>query len=159
MHPTVRVKGFEVLLDAFATWEEEVFFLSLVGPREAVRAVLAAWVRGSEDLFIGGKRYPGRWRSERRFRVERLAGKHYHGIGWVPGHYYARKEDEKAERLWVSRTYGVPIPEEKGIWKDVRAHLLMEGHGVVALRDPSDYWESREIKRILSRLGKKAPAP
>ena len=154
----VRVKGFEALLDAYAVWEGEVYFLSLVGSREAVRAILAAWVRGGEDLFIGNTRYEGYWGSGRRFRVERLAGKHYHGIGYKEGHYYAREEDPKAERLWVSRNYGVPIPEEKGIWRDVRAHLLMEGHRVVALRNPSGYWESLEIKRILSRLREAAAA-
>jgi len=149
--PTVRFKGQEVLLDAYATVEDTIYFLSVVGPREAVRAVLAAWVRGGEDLFVKGKRYPGRWSPDRRFRVERLAGKSYHGVGYVEGHYYAREADEKAERLWVSRAYGVPIPEEKGIWQDVRALLLMEGWNMVGLRAPG-YLDNLKIGDFLKRL-------
>jgi hypothetical protein len=154
--PTVRFKGQEVLLDAYAAVEDYIYFLSVVGPREAVRAVLAAWVRGGEDLFVKGERYPGRWSPDRRFRVERLAGKSYHGIGYVEGHYYAREADEKAERLWVSRAYGVPIPEEKGIWQDVRALLLMEGWNMVGLRAPG-YLDALEIKGILKRLKDEEP--
>jgi hypothetical protein len=154
--PTVRFKGQEVLLDAYAAVEDYIYFLSVVGPREAVRAVLAAWVRGGEDLFVKGERYPGRWSPDRRFRVERLAGKSYHGIGYVEGHYYAREADEKAERLWVSRAYGVPIPEEKGIWQDVRELLLMEGWNMVGLRAPG-YLDALEIKGILKRLKDEEP--
>jgi hypothetical protein len=156
--PTVRVKGQEVLLDAYAAVEDYIYFLSVVGPREAVRAVLAAWTRGGEDLFVKGERYPGRWSPGKRFKVERLTGKSYHGIGYVEGHYYAREADEKAERLWVSRAVGVPIPEEKGIWRDVRALLLMEGWNMVGLRTPG-YLDDLEIKDILKRLkGEESPA-
>jgi len=149
--PTARVKGQEVLLDAYTAVEDYIYFLSVVGPREAVRAVLAAWIRGGEDLFVKGERYPGRWAPGKRFKVERLAGKSYHGIGYVGGHYYAREADEKAERLWVSRAVGVPIPEEKGIWQDVRALLLMEGWNMVGLRAPG-YLDALEIKDMLKRL-------
>jgi hypothetical protein len=83
--------------------------------------------------------------------VERLAGKSYHGIGYVEGHYYAREADEKAERLWVSRAYGVPIPEEKNIWQDVRALLLMKGWNMVGFRAPG-YLDELKIKGFLERL-------
>jgi hypothetical protein len=86
-----------------------------------------------------------------------LAGKGYHGIGWVEGHYYAREADEKAERLWVSRAFGVPIPEEKGIWRDVRNLLLMEGWNMVGLRAPG-YLDILEIKDTLKRLKEESPA-
>jgi hypothetical protein len=59
-------------------------------------------------------------------------------------------------RLWVSRALGVPIPEEKGIWKDARSLLLMEGWNMVGLRVPG-YLDVLEIKDMLKRLKEEEP--
>lgn len=142
-------EGLEALVEAYAKEGKTLYFLSLVGPRESVRGILAAWAKGRE-IRLDGEAFFSHW-GGKGFMVERLARGTYHGIGYAKGLYYAREEDERRERLWASRKAEFPIPKE--VWEELRPKLLLEGKGVVTLLPPSRYQVEELLRRVESRKG------
>ena len=109
--------GAKVLLEAAAwkpSWDGKtafLVFLSVVGPREAVRAVLAGWATGkSLSLHLEGKALQGErgGYGKTRYATHRL-GRLYHGVGWVEGYFYARERDDRKAALWLSRQAEAPV--------------------------------------------------
>lgn len=141
----VSFKGLQAVGDAHAVDEHNTLYLiSLTGPREAVRGILAGWAKG-ENIYLGVQQARPPWR-DKSFLVERVGPGVYHGLGYVKGYYFARQEDPYQERLWASRQVEIPIPE--GAWALLRPKILLGGRGVIGLRPPSRY----EIKEILHKI-------
>ena len=127
-------KGLRVQVEAMVCnkWQT-CYLLSVVGPREAVRGVLAAWAKG-ENVLIEGQRYSAPYRPK-SFRSAQLGANVAHGIGYVKGCYFAREPEPYRERLWASRQAEVPIPEE--IWPEIRESLRLEGYRALGLEVPN----------------------
>lgn len=115
--PWIGHGGVRVLLEAAAwrkpAWSDEacLLFLSVVGPREAVRAVLAAWA--SHRLltgFVAGRLLKGSREYEKvHYATVKLPGNLYHGVGWTEGYYFARERDDRKAALWLSRQAEAPV--------------------------------------------------
>ncbi|AFH40180.1 hypothetical protein [Thermus thermophilus] len=151
-----RFEGLEALVEAYALEEGRLVFLSLVGPREAVRGILAAWAKGeSLSLYTprGLKRAWSGW-GRKTFATTRLEGGLHHGIGRHVGYYFAREEDPRAERLWASRAAEVPIPE--AVWGAVREEIALEAYRVVALARPNPWSVRRRIQESFREGGGRA---
>lgn len=141
----VSFDGLQAVGDAYAMDRDNTLYLiSIAGPREAVRGILAGWAKG-ESLYLGVQQARGSWRSK-SFLVERVGPGVYHGLGYVKGYYYARQENPYRERLWASRQVEIPLPE--GVWTLLRPRILLKGQGVIGLRPPSKY----EVKEILEKI-------
>lgn len=109
--------GAKVLLEAAAwkpSWDGKtafLHFLSVVGPREAVRAVLAGWATGkSLSVHLEGKALQGErgGYGKTRYATHRL-GRLYHGVGYEEGYYFARERDDRKAALWLSRKVEAPV--------------------------------------------------
>jgi hypothetical protein len=149
-----RFEGLEALVDAYALENGRLVFLSLVGPREAVRGILAAWAKGEiVSLYTpqGVKRAWSGW-GQKTFATTRLEGGLHHGVGRLLGYYFAREEDPKAERLWASRAAEVPIPE--AVWGAVREEIALEAYRMVALARPSTWSVRGRIQEHFRERGR-----
>lgn len=108
-------------------------FLSLVGPREAVRGILAA-LASHKEISVqtegGWKRARRTWK-EAHIGTEPLRGNIVHGAFWSEGVYVAREPDPRREALWLSRQLGkpvhpnwIPLLEEKVALESYRCRAL-----------------------------------
>lgn len=149
MTAMARHKGIAVFLDAAVWRERELLFLSVAGPREAVKAILAAVTAGKEiHLSFGGQLLSlSRWYGESRIRLTPVRGGHhgiYHRAELGEEFYVAREENLHGEALWASRSLGRPIPP--GWWPELRPRLLLPAYRAVALRGPMPH-EYEELVR------------
>ena len=116
MNPfTIRAAGFTATVDAFAQDGEQLWFLSMLGSQQSVRALWARLVKGetaylSEDDLGGGlpcwlaRETWGTWRFHGA-RLPSSAG--YHGM-LVPDH--AAYQSERQDFLLLARTEdGAPV--------------------------------------------------
>lgn len=140
-------KGLRVQVEAVVYKRQKCYLLSLVGPREAVRGVLAAWAKG-DNIIIEGQRYSAPYQSK-SFRTVQLCSNVYHGIGYAKGYYFAKAPEPYRERLWVSRQAELPIPEE--VWPEIRENLRLEGYRAVGLEAPNRYKVMEVIQQAAQR--------
>lgn len=141
-----RHKGMQALVEAYAVSKyRELYLISLVGSRESVRGILAAWSSHTPVYLDGDKVRPVY--ANKTLRDVKLSHGVYHGLGYTQGLYYAQNSDPQEERLWASRQSGIPIPLE--VWEDLRAELALEGMGVVALLAPNEH----QVRRVLEQRG------
>lgn len=148
-----RYRGLVALLDGVVWKGERALFLSLAGPREAVRGIMAALAKGKEvGVSLEGEELYLRAEGG-RIRGTPIPGG-YHGI-WTDGRigeeaYVAREENPRREALWASRRVGRPIP--LGWWPHLRPRLLLPAWGAVALRAPRlEEWE--ELRKGMTGEG------
>jgi hypothetical protein len=141
-------KGLRVQVEAmvYNKWKS-CYLLSVVGPREAVRGVLAAWAKG-EYILVEGQRYSAHYQPK-SFRTVQLYSNICHGIGHVKGCYFARAQEPYRERLWASRQAEIPIPEE--VWPEIRESLRLEGYRAVGLEEPNKYRVLEVIQKAAQR--------
>ncbi|RTG97625.1 hypothetical protein [Thermus scotoductus] len=124
-----RHKGLAAALEAAAWKDDHLVLLSVVGPREAVRGILAAAASGKDVVLSleGGVETKRGYRG--RMRLAALRRGVYHGVYQAPGlgkdYYVAREADLEREALWASRTLGKPIPVPW--WPVLRPLLLLLG--------------------------------
>lgn len=151
-----RYQGLAAAVEA-AAWTDakDALFLSLVGPREAVRGILSALASGRRAaLALPEGRLDLEGGGGSRIRVVRLKGGQYHGVyhrttlGKL--YYVAREEDPRREALWASRSLGYPIPP--AWWPRLRPLLLQPALNAVVLRSPS----RMEYERLVEEMTGKA---
>jgi len=140
-------KGLQVQVEAMVYKWQRCYLLSVIGPREAVRGVLAAWAKG-KDILVEDRRYSAPYQL-RSFCTAQLHPNVYHGIGYVKGYYFARAPEPYRERLWASRQAELPIPEE--IWPEIRESLRLEGYRAVGLEAPIRYRVLEAIQQAAQR--------
>lgn len=151
MTPLAKHKGLVVALEAAVWFEERLLFLSAVGPREAVRGILAALSagKGISVLLPQGPLSlfpPGQGGRSAIVRIP--GGTHgvWHRQGLGEAFYVAREENLRREALWASRRIGKPIPP--AWWPEVRERLLLPSWNAVALRAPRE----EEYEELVERM-------
>ncbi len=151
MTPLVKHKGLVAALEAAAWYEDRLLFLSAVGPREAVRGILAALSAGREVVLLlpQGPLSLGAWGQGGKSALARLPGG-AHGV-WHrqdlgQAFYVAREEDPRREALWASRRLGKPIPPSW--WPEAREGLLLPSYKAVALRGLRE----EEYRELVERM-------